>query len=111
MNYITRNLLQEGTYWPPTTNGEYGVSGYSAPVSVKMRWEDRIQKVMKPSGEEVMSQAVVYVDTDLQVGGYLAKGDQTAHASPYDFTGANEILSYKEVPDLRNLASERRAYL
>lgn len=111
MSYITRNLVAQCTYWAPTTNGEYGVSGFSAPIIVMTRWEDRVQKVMKPSGEEVMSQATVFVDTDLAIGGYLAQGDQTASSTPYGVTGANEILQYKIVPNLRNNMSERRAFL
>lgn len=111
-DFLTRNLVQLGTYWAPGAEGEYGVGGFNAPVLIKSRWEDKTQKVLKPSGEEVLSQSVVFADRDLQIGGYLAEGDQTSHTSPFDDgVGANEILDYKKVPNLRYSDSERRAYL
>lgn len=109
MHFAIKNLHQDITYWAPTANNEYGHAGFAAPVLIKGRWQDKVQQVRKPNGEEVTSSAEVFVDRDVADSGYLMLGDQTAQATPPE--GAREIQSYASVPDLRNLDSERKAYL
>jgi hypothetical protein len=111
MHFTQKNLHQDITYWPPSGGqNEFGHAIMGTPEVIKGRWENMNQQIRKPSGEEVMSRAEVFVDRDLQISGFLAQGDQTA-AADYIAAGALEIQDFRTTPDLRNLDSERRAYL
>jgi hypothetical protein len=112
-SFVNRNLNQDITYWP-RANGQatndFGHANLGAPILIKGRWEDKTQQIRKPNNDEVVSSAEVLVDRDLELGAYLAKGDRVAlgAAVPED---AYEIQDFRSTPDLRNLATERRAYL
>lgn len=108
-HFALRNLLQDITYWAPGAQNVYGHTGSAAPVLIKGRWQDKIQQIVRPGGEEVTSSAEVFVDRDVAISGFLAVGDHTASLTPTP--EAREIQTYNTVPDLRNLGSERRAYL
>ena len=112
-HFAQRNLRQTITYWGvlnnPTTN-EFGHPTMEAPITIAGRWEDKVQQIRLNNGEEVTSSAEVLVDRDLEVGGYIALGDQTA-AGSVPIEDAREIQAFSITPDLRNLGSERRAYL
>lgn len=109
MHFAQRNLHQDITYWGPGATNLYGQGASAAPILIKGRWEDKIQQVATPSGEEVTSSAEVFVDRDVAISGFLARGDHVD--SPDPISDAREIQSYNTAPDLRNLGSERRAYL
>ena len=86
MSYITRNLLQTLTYWgTPVSNGRGGFT-YDAPVNIDGRWEDRQELFIDGNKRDVRSQAVAFVDQDVDVDGYLALGDWTdsAYDDPVD---------------------------
>lgn len=111
-HFTQRNLRQDLTYWAPSASGitnDYGHAIPQAPTLIKGRWEDKVQQVRKPNGDEFIAQSEVLVDRDLEVGGHLALGDQTASSTPS--SGAWEIQEFRKSPDLRNLGHERRAYL
>lgn len=109
MHFAQKNLLQDVTYWAPGVENIYGQAASSAPVLIKGRWQDKIQQVIGSRGEEVTSSAMVFVDRDVAVSGFLALGDLTDQASPP--AGAREIQNYSSIPDLRTLGAEKKAYL
>lgn len=109
MHFAQRNLRQDLTYWGPGALNKYGQQDSIAPVLIKGRWQDKIQQVATMSGEEVTSKAEVFVDRDVAVSGFLALGDHTNSPTPTE--GALEIQNFSLIPDLRNLGSERKAYL
>lgn len=106
----TRNLREESTYWAPLSADEWGIRGYAAPVKILSRWNQAGEVITKADGEEYTPKAVVFVDRHVETQGYLAKGDHTAQANPLA-VGAQEIQAYREIPDLRNIEQERKAYL
>ena len=108
-HFATKNLLQDITYWGPDEANEFGQPGSADPVLIRGRWQDKVQQVLNSTGQEVTSSAEVYVDRDVAVSGFLALGDHTDSATPTD--DAREIQNYSTVPDLRNLGSQRKAYL
>lgn len=110
MHFAQRNLRQDITYWPPSAQNEYGHAGYGAPILLKGRWEGKVQQVRTPSGEEVTSTAQVFLDSDVAISGFLAPGDLTDQNTP-PADVAYEIQNFMATPDLRNLGTERRAYL
>lgn len=106
---VGRNLQQDITYWAPSGNNEFGHAGYANPILIKGRWENSSQQIRRPTGEEVVSRAQVFVDRDVAISGFLALDDHTAESSPV--SDAREIQDFRTTPDLRNLETERRAYL
>ena len=108
---VDRNLRQDVTYWAPAADGgtnDFGQPNTDNGVLLKGRWEDKVQQVRTQSGEEITSMATVYVNQDVAVNGFLKLGDFSGQPLNSD---AREIVSYQTIPDLRNLSTERRAYL
>lgn len=110
-HFTHRNLRQDLTYWAPqgSETNDFGHAIMIAPILIKGRWEDKVQAVRRANGEEFTSRAEVLVDRDLALEGFLIIGDYTAEAKPVE--DASEIQEFAVVPDLRNLGSERRAFL
>lgn len=112
--FTSRALTQDITYWPPSVDGltnDFGHPIFSTPIVIKGRWEDKVQQIRRPNGDEVVSMAEVFVDRDVDESGYLAQGDHTDEVDPEAFSGAREIQSVITTPDFRNLDHERRAFL
>ena len=119
MSIITRMLKETCTYWPTVADG-YGGVEFGAPVAVACRWEDKAELFVDDTGREAVSRAVVYVDTDLEVGGYLARGDYSASTSTTttgeepSFTPPEEarpIRKFDKLPNLRYTEYLRTAWL
>jgi hypothetical protein len=107
---LTRNLRAQLTYWSPASENNFGAVVFGAPILLRGRWEEHIDRVRKPSGDEVISTAKAFVDRDVLTGGFLLEGDFTTQSDPHA-VGAKEILALVTVPDIRNVQRERRAYL
>jgi hypothetical protein len=109
MGPVGRNNHDTITYWAPGALNEYNEAGFNAPVDFVGRWTDSNEQVRTISGVEITSRAVVHVPQDVKIGGYLAKGDQTASATPT--ADSMEIQAFISAPDLRNVQQTRKAYL
>lgn len=73
--FITGKLNQTAVYWGNPQENGYGGKTYDDPVEIKCRWEDMTQIVTSANGEEFISRAEVYTDTDLNEDGLLYLGD------------------------------------
>lgn len=111
MSQVTRNLKEVITVWPYTGSDGYGGYTFGTPRVINGRWEDKQVLFTLPSGREVVSQAVVYVDEDIQTDDYLCRGDQTSESSPINVDGAHKVLSFGRVTSLRNLQTIRKVML
>lgn len=110
MRVLTTALRDDGTLWRVTPDG-YGGDTYSAPIAIKCRWEDRQETYIGPIDRtEHISNAVVFVDTDVAVGDYLLKGVSVA-SDPSILSGAWKIQRSDKFTDLRNVSTMRRAML
>ena len=98
------------TYWAKTGEDRYGDDTFDTPVTMQAHWEERNENIRLPSGEEVVSRAVVFTESEVGMGGYLALGDKTAEASPADGDG-REIMTVAQIPSLRTNQMEYRAFL
>lgn len=103
-------LNQTITYWPPIGEDEYASPIFGAPQVIPGRWEDRMDQVRSPTGDLINSKAMVWLDIEFDIGGYLALGDHTGQVSP-TMALASEIRSKIEIPDVRSVSMERRAIL
>ena len=92
-----RNMNQVATYWPRTGSDMYGAPTFGSAVAIKCRWEDRAVQFRDAQGNETVSDAVVYPDRTLEIGGYLLRG--TASGSPP--ATAREIRQTMLSPALR----------
>lgn len=109
---FTRALQQTTTYWAPAdaSSDLYGKPTYSAPVQLPCRWENRVELVRSKSGQEIASQARVFLAQTVSLDGYLLLGTSSA-VDPTLVTGAFEIQAISSIPDLRNLKTLTAAYL
>lgn len=98
------------TYWGAPTLAGYGVYTFAAPVQVNCRWEDKNEEFINDQGNDEMSQAVVYLDTDVAPGGYLFLGT-SAVADPTTVDGAHKIKRFTKIPDVRAVNYQLKAWL
>lgn len=109
MSY-TRNLVMDITYWAPTGQDTYGGKTFAAPVTLKGRWEDKMELVRSKTGSEIVSKSRAFVVQELDIDGYLYNGVSAA-ANPRSVDGASEIQALGRTSNLRNLQKITVAHL
>lgn len=98
------------TYWGnPRPNGSGGTV-FDAPVSIQARWQERREELHDGKGHLFVSKAQVFVDVDLDVGGYLYNG-VSSMTDPTVLQGAYIIRDFVKTPNLGRTKHERRALL
>lgn len=103
----TLGMNQTATYWAPGEPDGVGGRSFLAPVTILCRWQDTAKLYRTAQGEERVSEAIVYPDRELVVGGFLALGDFTTDIDsdgqlhPDDAEGnAKEIRALGVSPDI-----------
>lgn len=102
---------QKATYWGTPVQSGFGGISFAAPIVIACRWEDKTEVFTDTSGVQRSSQAVVWTFDRLEDGGYLIQGDHRTVSDPTSLDDALEIKRSDEIPDLRGLNYERKAYL
>jgi hypothetical protein len=79
---------------------------FSAPVDVAVRWEDKAESYTDRTGQQLISDAIVYAQTSFAVGDYLWRGESNQVSSadtlrPENVDGAYEVRSIESVTNLR----------
>lgn len=68
-------FMQDAIYWPEQKNkkDQYGKPLLGAPITVKVRWEDKQEKITDAKGEEIICRAVVWMELKQEVDdeGYI----------------------------------------
>lgn len=98
-------MTQDATYFPPLGQNGFGDLSFGPAVAIKCRWQNKADLFRDQQGREVMSSAIVYVDTQIEVGGRLYLG-ATAEASD-----GLEIRNVGESPSLRGNQTLVKAWL
>jgi hypothetical protein len=111
MTVAKRHLRQDVTHWPVTGSDGYGGFTYGTPVLLKGRWEDKAVLFLTLENEEVVSNAIVYLDTDIAVGDWFGLGDLTATNDPSTIIGTYRSRQYHKSTDLRALQALRKVFL
>ncbi len=106
---VDRHFRGKLTWWPRTSQDGYGGYIFGTPVVVPCRWEDKQMLFRNRSGEEEMSQAVAYVDRELEIGDYIMNGDNRHISNPTLLDDAFEIKQFSAKPDLRYTRTEYKA--
>jgi len=104
------NLNQTATLWRYSNVDGWGGKSFSSPVAIDCRWEDKQEQVVDTHGQEVLSAARVYVDTDITTGSYLYLGTST-ESTPTDQSGAREVIAFAKVPNLKGTEFVRKVWL
>jgi hypothetical protein len=109
MSFTTRNLYQIATHWVAISDG-YGGFTFTTPQILQCRWEDRNETVRAPNGEEVTAKSVVILKNDISIGDYLYLGE-SEELDPTTLLGAQRVMMFNRITDLRNINVSRVAYL
>ncbi len=119
-SFISRLCTQTAVYWGSPVEDGYGGKTFADPVEISCRWEDTIELVSRVGsrlGEEVVSQARVYITQDVDEQGYLYLGtlddlDSDEEADPTTIEKAYSIVRFDKVPAMRSTNEFlRKAYL
>ncbi len=114
MGIITRMRKQTAVYWPFLSVDQFGKKAVGSPVEISCRWEDKSEEFLDSKGERQMSNAIVYVDRDMAVGGILmlgTTGDITDAVNIKENAGAWEIRRFDKLPNIRASEFLRTVYL
>lgn len=101
---------QVATYWGSPVQDVFGGFTFAAPVTIRCRWEEKIELFTNREGNEQRSHAIVYLLSAVHEGGYLYLGTSVA-TDPTTLSDARMIQRADSVPDLRGLNQEHKAYL
>ncbi len=104
-----QHFKEKATHWVATPDG-YGGFTYKAPKVLNCRWEERADQFKTPGGQQVVSRAVVYVESDVGIEDYLFLGVSSL-ADPALEMGAQLVQQFEKTPDLRALDHLRKVYL
>ena len=107
----TRNMTQTATYWQPLGITASGQTTFNAPILIKCRWQNKNDVFKNTEGKDEVSSAVVYPNSQLEIRGYLALGDETANAYPLDVASAFEIKNVGSSPALDGSQELIKAWL
>lgn len=115
-NIITKNLRQVAVYWGNPSSDGYGGRTFDDAVEMSVRWQDRQELFVDAQGREQTSRAVVYVATDLIIGGYLYLGElidlsSAEEGDPLAVATAYEIRSVSKTPDIGADRFARKVWL
>jgi hypothetical protein len=108
MGKMDRNLTHSITRWT-VSESLYDGFDYGPPQLIKGRWQERSVMFRSPDGEELVSQAIVYLAEDVNIGDFLALGDYSTSASPP--SGAARVRQFNRISNLRDSTIERKAFL
>ena len=108
--YLTKNLLQTATYWGNPVEDGYGGYAFDMPVVINCRWISKQELYVDEKGKERVSAAIVLVDRDVDLDGYLYLGIET-ELNPKDISGSYAIKSFAKIPNIKNDAFLRKVWL
>ncbi len=99
---ITRLCTQTAVYWGSPVKDGYGGMTYADPVEILCRWENTLKVIQSSDGENIVSQAQVFVLEDLDEQGMIALAsldDLDSAPDPKD-SGAYTIKQIRKFPAL-----------
>lgn len=110
---FAHKLRQDVTHWPISGSDGYGGFTFGTPELLSGRWEDKGELFINLDNEEVLSNAIIYLDTDVNVGDYFALGDYTVTADPTTLGPrvAFRSRNYGKVTDLAAVLALRKVWL
>ncbi len=121
MSIISRMRKQTAVYWAlegsesgGNNYDEFGQPQYTEPIEISVRWESRTAEFLDAQGTRVLSNAIVYVDQDVDITGVLMLGelvDITDEDNPKENDDTWEIRRFEKLPNLKNNEILRTVFL
>ena len=112
---MLRNLRDTITYWRVTGNDGFGGYTLAAPTVLRARWTEGQQKFVNASGEEDVSQATVYLESDVVIGDWIALGNYKFEPDPFNpaegVITPYRVRGFSRVANLRNSTNLRTAFI
>ena len=114
--WIADGLPQVAVYWGSPVNTGAGDRTFAVPVEINCRWMQKAVLFVDQTGQTKVSKAVVMVDQDVDLGGYLYLGDlgdlsSAEELDPLTIAEAHEIRAFDRSPTFRGNESVRKATL
>lgn len=108
-------LKQHAVYWGnPTPDGRGGLT-FDAPEEIRCRWVQKIELFITWEGREERSQAMVWLEQDVDINGYLWLGRYSAldssSVTPENVVGALRIRNFFKVPSVKADEYSRKVWL
>lgn len=120
-NFPNRNLNQTAVYWASPVPDGYGGFTWDDPIEIDCRWVNSTKVILTRAvrgggGEEIICQAEVQVNQDLDEQGMLYLGslddlDSGEEADPVTISTAYTIKRFDKVPTIKGNRFFRKAYL
>lgn len=115
-SFIRRHLNQTLVYWGDPEDDGYGGYTFDDPVEINGRCEFKNEVVVSAMGEELVSRAHVYLEQEVNPGGYLYLGsltDSVMESAPVPTTteGSMKILIAEKLPQLDGPGFLYKAYV
>lgn len=113
MTFLTKNHNQFITHWAVgATKDKFGNPVFSSPVVLKGRWEDVNELFVDIDGNELVSNAKIFLGTDVTTGDYLMnRSFESGETDPTVTGGAFRIRKFNKTPDLKGRQFERVAFV
>ncbi len=95
---------RDAVYYPQDGMSADGNPTFGIPVEIKVRWDDVTQRFNLPDGSEAISNAVVYVDRQMDIGDLLFYGtllDLKYPDEPLKNRRINEIRQFSRIDNLK----------
>ena len=125
IKFIKKVTAQTAVYWAAPSADGFGGMSFSDPVELTppngVRWDEKVQLIMDKgitsTGKEIVSNAVVLLNQDVEEQGYLYLGslddlDSGEQDDPLTVEGAYEIKQVEKIPLFKSTDEfVRKAYL
>jgi len=121
MSIINRMQKQSAVYWPLAGSDsgsldydDFGLPVVTTPEEIDCRWEARSEEYLDSNGTTRLSNAVVYVEKDVDVGGILMLGIEDDITDPVNIKeneGAYEIKRFDKLPTFKATEFLRTVYI
>lgn len=106
-NVETAKLSQKAVLWPFVRYEKGGDVVVGTPSEICVRWEDVLRYVRGPERTPIATNATIYVDQQIALGGKIWLGELKYLPTNPD---RRNILFYEEIPNLEADAVQRTIY-
>ncbi len=105
--FISSVCVETAVYWAPGSKDGYGNNVWSEGTEIRVRWDDKIEKIVDKYGKEILSQAQLLITQDIDIEGFLYKGtlaslETAQRTNPKSVANAYPIMRYERSPEFKS---------